>query len=63
VAQWLKNLPFNAGDTGSIPGQELGFHRLRSSQAHRPQLLSPCVPEPLLCNKRNRCHGKPEQCN
>ena len=22
VAQWTKNLPANAGDTGSIPGQE-----------------------------------------
>ena len=35
----VKNLPVNAGDTGSIPG--LGrSHILRSSEAREPQLLS-----------------------
>ena len=34
-------VPCNAGDPGSTPGQELGFHRLKSNQAYRPQLLSP----------------------
>ena len=36
-----KNPPARAGDMGLIPG--LGsFHMLQSSQAHVPQLLSPC---------------------
>ena len=35
----VKNLPANAGDTGSSPG--LGrSHMLRSNWAHEPQLLS-----------------------
>ena len=39
VAQWLKNLPANAGDTGSSPG--LGrSHMPRSNWAREPQLLS-----------------------
>ena len=36
----VKNLPANAGDTGSIPG--LGrSHMPRSHKAHAPPLLSP----------------------
>ena len=34
-----KNLPANAGDTGSIPGRGK-FHTLRSNQACVPQLQS-----------------------
>ena len=34
-----RNLPANAGDTGSIPG--LKFHKLRSNEALAPQLPSP----------------------
>ena len=34
----VKNLPANAGDTGSIPGLER-FHRLWSNKAHVPHLL------------------------
>ena len=38
----VKNLPANAGDTGSSPG--LGrSHMPRSNQAREPQLLSPRV--------------------
>ena len=38
----VKNLPANAGDTGSSPG--LGrSHMPRSDWAHEPQLLSLCV--------------------
>ena len=29
----VKNPPSNAGDAGSSPGKELGFHRLQSNQA------------------------------
>ena len=45
-----KNLPANAGDTGSIlgPGR---FHILRSSYAHEPQ-LKPVHLEPVLHNEK-----------
>ena len=45
----VKNLPANAGDTGSISG--LGrFHMLWASYAHEPQLVKPdhsraCAPQ------------------
>ena len=42
VAQWIKNLPANAGDKGSIPGLQR-FHMPHGNQAHVPQLLSPCA--------------------
>ena len=35
----VENLPANAGDTGSSPGQGRS-HMLRSNWAHEPQLLS-----------------------
>ena len=36
-----KNLPANAGDSGSIPG--LGrFHMPQATKAHAPQILSLC---------------------
>ena len=38
----VKNLPENAGDTGSISGQGRS-HMLWSNQACAPQLLSPCT--------------------
>ena len=38
----VKNLPANAGDTGSISGQGRS-HMLWSNQACAPQLLSPCT--------------------
>ena len=60
----VKNPPANAGDTGSVPG--LGrSHMPQSNEASMPQLLSPgpgaqelqllspCVLEPVLCNKRS----------
>ena len=39
--QWIKNLPANAGDMGSVPGPGRS-HTLQSNQAHVPQLLSLC---------------------
>ena len=61
----VKNLPANAGDTGSVSG--LGrFHMPWVNQAHAPQLLSthlqlltPRTLEPVLCNKRSHCNEKP----
>ena len=34
----VKNPPSNAGDAGSSPGKELGFHMLQSNQACAPPL-------------------------
>ena len=39
VVQWIKNLPANAGGTGSIPGPGRS-HTLPSNKACAPQLLS-----------------------
>ena len=64
----VKNLPANAGDTGSNPdpgrnhmlqgnkacGPQLSPH----SRAHMPQLL-----KPALCNKRSHCNEKPAHRN
>ena len=38
----VKNLPANAGDTGSRPGPG-GSHMQWSNSARVPQLLSPCT--------------------
>ena len=46
----VQTLPANAQDMGSIPGLER-FHLL--------QLLSPCILEPVLCNKRSHHNEKP----
>ena len=45
----LKNLPANAGDTGSIPGPG-SFRMPQSNEACAPQLLTLCsrAPEPQL---------------
>ena len=57
----VKNLPANAGDTGSSPG--LGrSHMPRSNQAREPQLLAIAEParlEPVLRNKRGRDSERP----
>ena len=51
-----KNLPASAGDMGSIPG--LGsFHMLQSSQAHVPQLLSPCSRDQETAPTEFSCHN------
>ena len=42
----LKNLPANAGDTGSIPGPGR-FHTWWSNQARAPPLLSPRALGPM----------------
>ena len=49
----VKNLPANAGDTGSIPGPGRS-HMPRSNEAHVPQLLSLCsrAHEPQLLSLR-----------
>ena len=54
----VENLPANAGDAGSSPG--LGrSHMPRSNYAREPQLLSLCVWEPVLRNKRGRDSERP----
>ena len=53
-----KNLPANAGDTGSIP-RPGRIHVLQSNQAHMPQLLKPACLEPGLHIRRR--HG-PQHC-
>ena len=70
VAQWIKNLPANAGDKGSIPGLQR-FHTPHGNQAHVPQLLSqdsrdhkpqplkPLALESVLYNKRSHHNEKP----
>ena len=70
----VKNLPANAGDTGSIPGQG-GSHMPSSNEARVPQLLSRCSRawelqllkprklEPMLGNRRSHCNEKPAHHN
>ena len=70
----VKNLPANAGDTGSIPGPGRS-HMSRSNKACAPQLLSlcsracepqllkPACLEPMLRNKRSHRNEKPEHSN
>ena len=65
----IKNLPANAGDTGSSPGPG-GSHMPRSSWAREPQLLSlrpraresqllkPACLEPLLRNNKGHRNEK-----
>ena len=65
----VKNLPANAGDTGSNPGPGTS-HMPQSnkahaplilslcSRAHEPQLLKPACLEPVLCNKRSHHNEK-----
>ena len=50
----IKNLPSNAGDMGSIPGQETKI-------PHATGQLSPCTTtgeKPMHCNGDTACHGK-----
>ena len=54
----VKNSHCYAGDTGSIPGRGRP-HAPQSSNAHRPQLLSPRALKPVLGNKASRFHEKP----
>ena len=70
----VKNLPVNAGDTGSSLGAGRS-HMPRSSYDHAPQLLSlssrACEPQllkpmhlqPVLRNKRGHRNGKPAHHN
>ena len=47
----VKNLPANAGDTGSIPGSR--------KIPHASGQLSLCATtEPVLCKKRSHCNEK-----
>ena len=70
----VKNLPANAGNTGSSPG--LGrSHMPRNNKACEPQLLSLCPRarepqllkpvrlESVLRNKRSHCNEKPAHHN
>ena len=58
----VKNLPANAGDTGSSPGPGRS-HMPRSNSAHAPQLLKPKRLEPMLHDKRSHHSEKPAHCN
>ena len=49
----VKNLPANAGDTGSIPGPGRS-HMLWSNYTHEPQLLSPRATTTEACVPRAR---------
>ena len=53
----VKNLPANAGDTGSIPGPGRS-HVPRNNQVREPQLRARL--EPVLRNKRSHHNEKPE---
>ena len=70
----VRNLPVNAGDTGSIPG--LGrSHMPQSNSAPvlqlltlcsrvwEPQPLKPMCPRPVLHNERSHCNEKASRCN
>ena len=69
----VKNLPANAGDTGSIPG--LGRSHVPQSnkaraqllslrsRACKPQLLKPMCLEPVLRKKRSHRNEKPAHRN
>ena len=50
-----KNLPANAGDTGSIPWP--GKIPCAAEQ------ISPQALELMLCNKRSHCNEKPAHCS
>ena len=54
----VKNLPANAGDTGSIAGPGR-YHMLWSNYAHVHLLMSPHALEPVLRNKRSYRGEKP----
>ena len=64
----VKNLPANAGDTGSIPGPERS-HMLCNNQDHATQLLSLCfrARESKLLSPRTAtteaCALEPVLCN
>ena len=70
----VKNLPANAGDTGSIP--DLRRSHMAAQQLSlcattpEPVLQSPGITtaepralEPVLCNKRSQCNEKPSYHN
>ena len=54
----VKNLPANAGDTSSIPGQGR-FHVPQTNKARVPRRPTPKCLEPVLCNNRNHRGEKP----
>ena len=70
----VKNLPANAGDTGSNPGPGR-THMPRNNKAHaqkllslhsrarEPQLLKPTCLEPVLCYERSHRKKKTEHHN
>ena len=52
----VKNLPANAGDTGSVSSGG-------RSHVQQGNSLSTTTTEPMLRNKRCHCSKKPERCN
>ena len=58
----VKNLPANAGDTGSIPGPGR-FHKPGGGKPRGPQLLKPVHPEPTGHNERGPHSEEPVPCS
>ena len=54
----VRNVPANAGDTGSILGPG-GPHVLWGSYARVLQLRSPWALGPVLCDRRGHCSERP----
>jgi len=57
-----RNLPANAGNVGSILGQEDPTHHGKTKPI-RHKYWSPHFPEPMLGNKRSHCNEKPSHHN
>ena len=53
----VKNLPANAGNTGSIPGPERP-HMSWDNESLAPQLLISYALEPELQDKRRHCNNR-----
>ena len=53
VVQWLRNLPANAGDTGSFDPWSRKIPHAEGS------LLKPAHLDPVLCKERGQCNEKP----
>ena len=54
----VKNLPINAGDTGSIPGPGKSHIPWSKPVHHDAELMAL---EPVLCNKRSHHNEEPER--
>ena len=60
---WSERIPHAAGQLGLCVTTTEPQLLSACSRAHRLQLLSPCTPEPVLCNKRSYHNEKPLHSN